>query len=128
PFPLNSIPSTTFGNPRMRNRFAHALLIVFLATSPMTVPGAASAGLIPGTIERYTLDNGLQVVLAADPAAAAVDVAVWYDAGTRLEPAGRTGVAHLFEHLMFRGSTRFAAGEHARRIAASGGNFGAFTT
>lgn len=112
----------------MRIRFAYALLIVAVTMSWMTAPRTAAAGLIPGTVERYTLANGLQVVLASDPAAAAVDVAVWYDAGTRLEPAGRTGVAHLFEHLMFRGSARFAAGEHARRIAATGGTFGAFTT
>ena len=111
----------------MRIRFALALLIVAVTMSWPTA-STASAGPIPGTVERYTLDNGLQVVLASDPAAAAVDVAVWYDAGTRREPAGRTGVAHLFEHLMFRGSARFGAGEHARRITASGGNFGAFTT
>jgi len=88
----------------------------------------AFAALVPGTVERFKLDNGLQVVLAPDPAAAAVDVAVWYDAGTRTEPAGRTGIAHLFEHLMFRGSSHFAAGEHARLVTAAGGTFGAFTT
>lgn len=108
----------------MRSRIAPALWMLFALLAPLP----ARAGLVPGTVERYTLDNGLQVVLAADPAAAAVDVGVWYDAGTRSEPAGRTGVAHLFEHLMFRGSTRFASGEHARRIAATGGTFGAFTS
>lgn len=109
----------------MRSRITPAIWLLAVTTS-WSAP--ARAGLVPGTVERYTLDNGLQVVLASDPDAAAVDVAVWYDAGTRSEPAGRTGVAHLFEHLMFRGSTRFAAGEHARRIAAAGGTFGGFTT
>jgi zinc protease len=95
------------------------------ATTPSAPPPPAS---VPGTIERFTLKNGLRVVLCSDPQAAAADVAVWYDAGTRREKAGRTGVAHLFEHLMFRGSAHAAAGEHARRIEAAGGMFGAFTT
>ncbi len=111
----------------MRSRSTPALLSL-LAMIALFAPASSRAGLVPGTVERYTLDNGLQVVLASDPAAAAVDVAVWYDAGTRTEPAGRTGIAHLFEHLMFRGSGRFASGEHARRITGAGGTFGAFTT
>lgn len=110
----------------MRSRITPAVLSLLAVTAGFA--SVARAGLVPGTVERYALDNGLQVVLASDPAAAAVDVAVWYDAGTRSEPAGRTGVAHLFEHLMFRGSSRFASGEHARRITGAGGTFGAFTT
>src|SRR5262245_20850719 len=124
---VDSFHPPRFGNPRMRIRFAPALLVVAVTMSSMAPPDAAHGGVVPGTVERYSLDNGLQVVLASDPAAATVDVAVWYDAGTRLEPAGRTGVAHLFEHLMFRGSSRFGIGEHARRITATGGTFGAFT-
>src|SRR5262245_12453887 len=110
----------------MRIRITLVLIVIGCVLTAPAPP--ARAALVPGTVERYTLDNGLQVVLASDPASAGVDVAIWYDAGTRSEPAGRTGVAHLFEHLMFRGSSRFAAGEHARRIAAAGGTFGAFTT
>ena len=52
------------------------------------------------TLERLQLDNGLRVVLAPDRSAAAVAVAVYYDVGFRSEPEGRTGFAHLFEHLM----------------------------
>src|SRR4029434_5080139 len=55
-------------------------------------------------IERFTLPNGLRVVLAADRSAPVVGVAVVYDVGMRSEPVGRTGFAHLFEHLMFQGS------------------------
>lgn len=95
------------------------------ANTPTAPPPPAS---VPGTVERFTLKNGMRVVLCADPQAAATDVAVWYDAGTRHEKPGRTGVAHLFEHLMFRGSAHVPAGEHARRIEAAGGTFGAFTT
>ena len=95
------------------------------ATTPAPPPPPAA---LPGTVERYTLKNGMRVVLCSDPQAAAADVAVWYDAGTRREKAGRTGVAHLFEHLMFRGSAHVPPGEHARRIEAAGGTFGAFTS
>ena len=103
---------------------AHAADEPHAATPTPPPPPAA----LPGTVERYTLKNGLRVVLCSDPQAAAADVAVWYDAGTRREKPGRTGIAHLFEHLMFRGSAHLPPGEHARRIEAAGGVFGAFTT
>ena len=56
------------------------------------------------TYERLKLRNGLRVVLAPDRSAPVVAVAVYYDVGIRSEPQGRTGFAHLFEHLMFQGS------------------------
>ncbi|HEY2430708.1 MAG TPA: insulinase family protein, partial [Acidimicrobiales bacterium] len=55
-------------------------------------------------IERFTLPNGLRVVLNPDRSAPVVGIAVYYDVGFRSEPEGRTGFAHLFEHLMFQGS------------------------
>ena len=57
-----------------------------------------------GVVERTTLRNGLRVVLLPDASAPVVGVAVYYDVGIRSEPEGRTGFAHLFEHLMFQGS------------------------
>lgn len=77
---------------------------------------------------ELTLRNGLRVVLAPDSQATAVDVGVWYAAGIRYERAGATGITHLFERLMFRGSSRVAPGEHARRIQAEGGSVNTFTT
>ena len=53
---------------------------------------------------RTVLDNGLRVLLAPDRSSPVVAVAVYYDVGIRSEPEGRTGFAHLFEHLMFQGS------------------------
>ena len=55
-------------------------------------------------VERFRLSNGLRVLLAPDRGAGVVGVAVHYDVGFRSEPQGRTGFAHLFEHLMFQGS------------------------
>ena len=79
-------------------------------------------------IQRVTLPNGLRLVLAPDAQAKAVDVAVWYDAGSRHDRPGKTGLAHLFEHLMFRGSTHYREGEHGRLVRAEGGSSGAFAT
>src|SRR4051794_7372945 len=79
------------------------------------------------TLERLRLDNGLRVVLAPDRNAAAVAVAVYYDVGFRSEPEGRTGFAHLFEHLMFQGSANLEKLEHFRIVQSSGGIFNGST-
>jgi predicted Zn-dependent peptidase len=70
---------------------------------------------------RLKLRNGLRVVLAPDRSAPVVAVAVYYDVGIRSEPQGRTGFAHLFEHLMFQGSASLAKMELVQLISASGG-------
>ena len=73
------------------------------------------------TYERLKLRNGLRVVLAPDRSAPVVAVAVYYDVGIRSEPQGRTGFAHLFEHLMFQGSASLGKMELVNQISASGG-------
>jgi zinc protease len=78
-------------------------------------------------VERFTLDNGLRVVLAPDRSAAVVGVAVVYDVGIRSEPPGRTGFAHLFEHLMFQGSANLEKLAHFRVVQGSGGTFNGST-
>jgi predicted Zn-dependent peptidase len=85
---------------------------------------------IPATrypVERFTLDNGLRVVLAPDRSAPVVGVAVVYDVGIRSEPEGRTGFAHLFEHLMFQGSENLEKLAHFRHVQGSGGTFNGST-
>ena len=76
---------------------------------------------------HHTLDNGLRVVLAPDRSAPVVGVAVLYDVGFRSEPEGRTGFAHLFEHLMFQGSANLEKLEHFRYVQSSGGTFNGST-
>ena len=78
-------------------------------------------------LHRLTLDNGLRVVLAPDSTAPVIAVAVYYDVGMRSEPAGRTGFAHLFEHVMFQGSAHLPKLEHARQVQGSGGVFNGST-
>ena len=75
----------------------------------------------PGTVQRTTLRNGLRVVLLPDASAPVIGVAVYYDVGIRSEPEGRTGFAHLFEHLMFQGSASLGKMEHIRYVESSGG-------
>jgi zinc protease len=87
---------------------------------------APALAVTPRHVETVTLKNGLRLVLAPDPEARSVDVAVWYDAGSRHDAPGRTGVAHLFEHLMFRGSSHYPDGEHGRLVRNEGGTSGAY--
>jgi predicted Zn-dependent peptidase len=74
------------------------------------------------------LDNGLRVVLFEDHVAPLVAVNVSYGVGSRHERTGRTGLAHLFEHLMFQGSAHVAEGEHAALMTGAGGRFNAATS
>lgn len=89
-----------------------------------------SAPTIPSpshVLGQHTLGNGLRVVLVPDRSAPVVAVAVYYDVGIRTEPEGRTGFAHLFEHLMFQGSPHLAKLDHFRYVQGSGGSFNGST-
>lgn len=83
--------------------------------------------LIGDRLERFTLPNGLRVVLAPSTAVPVVGIAVLYDVGIRSEPVGRTGFAHLFEHLMFQGSEKVPKLAHARYVQGAGGSFNGST-
>ena len=74
-----------------------------------------------------TLPNGLQVVYLEDHSTPIVHLAVWYHVGSKNEKPGRTGFAHLFEHLMFKGSKNVGPDEHPSRITSIGGQSNAFT-
>ncbi|XXX76391.1 pitrilysin family protein [Sorangium sp. So ce134] len=78
-------------------------------------------------VERATLQNGLRVVLSPDKSSPTVAVAVAYDAGSRDEPSGRSGVARMLMGMMARGSRNVAAGEHQRLVAERGGELHAET-
>lgn len=75
-----------------------------------------------------TLDNGLTVVLSEDRSTPIVNMQVWYHVGSKDEPKGRTGFAHLFEHLMFKGSKNVAPEQHTSMVASIGGQANAYTT
>ncbi|MDQ2941674.1 MAG: insulinase family protein [Chloroflexota bacterium] len=78
-------------------------------------------------IERHALPNGLRIVLSQDDRAPIVAVNLWYDVGSKHENAGKTGFAHLFEHMMFQGSLHVEKGEHMSLVQGSGGTLNAST-
>jgi zinc protease len=95
-----------------------AAAVALLAAAAPAAAQSASPVNVP--FETYRLDNGLRVILAPDPATPVVAVNLWYDVGSRSERAGRTGFAHLFEHMMFEGSENAPKGEHSRLLRAAG--------
>jgi zinc protease len=97
---------------------------------PRVAPRASHAKKLPSPsfdLTHVTLPNGLRVVIAPDRSAPVVGVAVVYDVGFRSEPEGRTGFAHLFEHLMFQGSAHLDKLAHFRYVQSSGGTFNGST-
>ena len=78
-------------------------------------------------IERHQLPNGLRVILSRDDRAPIVAVNLWYEVGSRHEKPGKTGFAHLFEHMMFQGSANVAKGEHFDLVQGAGGTLNATT-
>lgn len=79
-------------------------------------------------VERQQLENGLRVVLNRDASSPTVAVCVTYDVGARNEQKGRSGFAHLFEHMMFQGSRNVAKGDHFTLIASRGGTMNGTTS
>jgi predicted Zn-dependent peptidase len=78
-------------------------------------------------IERHQLPNGLRLILSPEDRAPIVAVNLWYDVGSKHEKPGRTGFAHLFEHMMFQGSANVAKGEHFVLVQRAGGTLNAST-
>jgi predicted Zn-dependent peptidase len=104
------------------NYFMTRLLVCFLSLGL----ALSAAGLnIP--IEKYKLKNGMRVILSQDNAAPVVAVYVIYDVGARAEAKGRSGFAHLFEHMMFQGSTNVPKGEHFKTVESNGGSLNGST-
>jgi zinc protease len=79
-------------------------------------------------LQQATYKNGVKLVVEEDHSAPVAMVQVWLKVGGRDEVPGKTGLAHVFEHMMFKGSKKLAAGEFSRRISAMGGNDNAFTS
>ncbi len=88
---------------------------------------AAPAITLNYPIAQQSLDNGLRVVSSPDHAAPSVAVNLWYDVGSRDEQPGRTGFAHLFEHIMFQGSAHVPSGQHIGLLQAAGASVNATT-
>lgn len=110
----------------MQKRFLIPVLAAFLATAPSVVAAPDFAD--PAENVRVTtLTNGLTVLTLEDHATPVVSFQMWVKAGSRDE-SRYTGIAHLFEHMMFRGSENIGPEEHARLVNARGGQLNAYTS
>jgi len=117
------------------------LSVLALAQDSVKSSGTSAAGknstrsivsdkfkLPPAPIEQFTLDNGLRVILSRDSSVPVVSVAVYYNVGSRDERQGRTGFAHLFEHMMYQGSENVGKGDYMKAIQNAGGTLNGNTT
>ncbi len=104
------------------NLFLFAGLAVLIATAPWS---AAVAGVF--NPETFTLANGLKVVVITNHRSPVVKHMLWYRIGAADDPPGKSGIAHLLEHLMFKGTKTMAAGAFSKVIARNGGRENAFT-
>jgi zinc protease len=108
----------------MKNRKICLVLSVVLILFIPALQGAAPSAPAPSfptiKFEKYKLPNGLEVILSEDHRLPLVAVDVWYHVGPANERPGRTGFAHLFEHMMFQGSKHVKANEHFKYLEAAG--------
>jgi zinc protease len=112
----------------VRRATAGVLVALWLATGAPLAPieGAVRPPRLDYTLTR--LPNGLTVIVSEDHSTPIVHLQLWYHVGSKDEKKGRTGFAHLFEHMMFKGSKNVDPEQHGSMIAAVGGQFNAYTT
>src|SRR3972149_8154799 len=96
------------------------------AVAALTLIASLSAA-TRGTFTDTKLKNGLRVIISEDHTAPVISVVVTYNTGSRDERKGRTGFAHLFEHMMFKGSENVGPGEHFTQIFNNGGSMNGTT-
>jgi zinc protease len=100
------------------------ILLSFFALAAVSMAPAADVN-VP--FEKYKLKNGMRVILSQDNSVPVVAVYVLYDVGARGEEKGRTGFAHLFEHMMFQGSANAPKGVHFQTVESNGGSLNGST-
>ena len=111
------------GSARVVTLAVAALLLVTAAGARAVAQGTATGGGVPRlAYEKYTLPNGLEVILHEDRSVPLVAVNTWYKVGSGDEKVGRTGFAHLFEHILFMGSQHVPVGAFDQWLEAAGAN------
>ena len=94
------------------------ILLIFIFISPINALAQ---------VHEYELDNGLKLLVKVDRRAPIVVTQVWYKVGSSYEYDGITGISHILEHMMFKGTENYAPGEFSRIISENGGRENAFT-
>src|SRR5262245_33337131 len=112
--------------PVMPHPMKSAMAVAFaVAFGALGGPARASSG---PDISHFTLANGLEVVVIPDHRTPVVTHMLWYRVGAADETAGKTGLAHFLEHLLFKGTKRFPQGQFSKTVATIGGQENAFTS
>ena len=102
----------------MKRHIGYILLLVYLL-----LPAFLNA-----EVKEYSLDNGMNVLIVEDHKAPIATFQVWYRVGSRDEPAGKRGISHLLEHMMFKGTPKYGSKMFSRIIKKNGGTDNAYTT
>jgi zinc protease len=102
-------------------------LVVSLFLSVTAQVNAQADAQAEENVKKIVLKNGLSVILVEEDKAPVVTFQIWYKVGSRNEIAGKTGLSHLLEHMMFKGTTERGKGEFSRIVAKNGGRENAFT-
>src|SRR5438445_2378532 len=100
---------------------------IWLSLSALAAAALAQGADMKVPFEKYTLKNGMKVILSQDNNVPVVAVYIIYNVGSRSEEKGRTGFAHLFEHMMFQGSANAPKGVHFQTVEANGGSLNGST-
>src|ERR1700742_761773 len=100
----------------------------FLACLAVALSLTAPAGAQESHVFQFALQNGMQVVVVPDHRAPVVTQMLWFRVGGTDDPPGLGGLAHFFEHMMFRGTKQYPNGQFALIVARNGGESNAFTT
>lgn len=110
--------------------FKRSILLIFLSITFLFSKGEISMGTQPSDqgILKYQLDNGLSVILEENSSSSVVAINVWVKTGSACEQNGEYGLAHVHEHMLFKGTEKRAVGEIAKTIEAGGGDINAFTS
>jgi len=99
-----------------------------IITIAITILLLLSGPAIGSEIREHYLPNGLKIVTVEDHKSPVVTVQIWYKVGSRNEVTGKTGLSHMLEHMMFKGTTKYGKGEYSAIVARNGGNENAFTS
>jgi zinc protease len=111
----------------MMRRVLNLFLAILICTLAASDGPAQSARSVRVNFKETTLKNGLRVITIEDPSAPVVAISITYNVGSRNERQGRTGFAHLFEHMMFKGSENVGSGEHFLLVFNNGGTMNGTT-
>src|SRR5213595_3086695 len=113
----------------LSHRFAAPFFVALFAAFGVSTSGAlAQTTVTSEPPASFTLGNGLQVVVIPDHRTPVVTQMIWYKVGSADETAGKSGLAHFLEHLMFKGTAKHPAGEFSDTVRRVGGNENAFTS